>query len=88
MYVCMSISLVKILSCSIFIAQKQNKKILATLLKDYAKTQVNNTQFIFILMLIVCYEDNNIFINDTFYKILEKYIDIFGNHLCRYLIVR
>ena len=84
----MSISLIKILSCSIYIAQHQNKKILTILLKDYAKTQVNYTQFLFILMLVARYEDNNIFINETFYKILEKYIYIFGNHLCRQLIVR
>ena len=84
----MSGSLIKILSCSIYIAQQQNKKILTILLKDYAKTQVSHTQFLFILMLVLCYEDNNSFINDNFYKILEKYIYIFGNHLCRQLIVK
>ena len=82
----MSTSLIKILSCSIFIAQQQNKKMLTILLKDYAKTLVNHTQFVFILILVLCYENHNIFINDTIYKILEKYIYIFGNNLCRQLI--
>lgn len=82
----MSFSLVKVLSCAIFIAQQQNNKILSVLLKDYAKTQVTQTQFIFIVMLVLCYKDNNIFRNDMLYNVLEKYIYVFGNHLCRQLI--
>ena len=42
----MSISLIKILSCSIFIAELQNKKNLAILLKDYAKSRVSHQHFI------------------------------------------
>ena len=83
----MSISLIKILSCSIFIAQQQNNKILTILLKDYTRTHVSSNQFIFILMLVVCYKDNNIFINDNFYKILDIYIYMFGNYLCKSLIL-
>jgi hypothetical protein len=82
----MSISLIKILSCSIFLAQQQNKKILTTLLKDYAKSKVRPNQYIFILLLVVCYEDNNIFRDDRFYQILDKYIYIFGNYLCKYFL--
>ena len=82
----MSISQIKILSCAIFIAQQQNKKIFFILLKDYAEAKVTNTQFILILMLVICYEHNNIFRNDMFYQILDKYIYIFGNHLCKYFL--
>jgi hypothetical protein len=82
----MSISLIKILSYSIFIAEKQKKSILVILLKDYAKTKVNKTQFIFILMLIVCYEENNIFINNKVYQLLYKYIEIYENQICKQLL--
>ena len=82
----MSNSIIKILSCAIFIAQQQNKKILTILLKDYAKTKVTHTQYIFILILVICYENNNIFENYRFYQILDKYIYIFSNHLCKYFL--
>jgi hypothetical protein len=82
----MSVSLIKILSCSIFIAKQQNNKILSILLKDYAKTQVTQTQYIYIMMLVMCYEDNNIFKNDKFFRILDIYINIYGNHLCKFFL--
>ena len=82
----MSVSLIKILSCSIFIAQKQNNNILTMLLKDYAKTQVNKTQFILILMLTLCYQNNNIYKDQVFYQILDKYIYIYRNQLCKYFL--
>ena len=82
----MSTSLIKILSLAIFIAQQQNKQILTILLKDYAKTRVTHTQFIFILILVMCYKDNNIFKNDIFYRILDNYINLFGNHLCKFFL--
>jgi hypothetical protein len=82
----MSISLIKILSCSIFIAELQNKKNLAILLKDYAKSRVTSQQFIFILLLTILYKKNNIFVNDNFYKILYRYIHLYEKELCRQLI--
>ena len=82
----MSISLIKILSLAIFISQQQNKQILTILLKDYAKTRVTRMQYIFILILVMCYTDNNIFRNDIFYQILDKYIYLFSNHLCKYFL--
>ena len=82
----MSISLIKVLSCSIFIANKYNNKILVILLKDYAKTRVNKTQFLFILMLAICYEDNHFFKDDIIYKILDRYIYIHGNKLCKHFL--
>ena len=82
----MYISLIKILSCALFIAEKQNKKILAILLKDYAKSQFSKREYLFLLILIHCYKENNIFINDKFYLLLNKYIYLFGNNICKYLL--
>ena len=82
----MSISLIKILSCSIFIAQKLDNKILVILLKDYAKVKVSKTHFIFILLLVACYKRDNIFEKTAFYKILDAYITIHGNKLSKYLL--
>ena len=75
----------RILSCSIFIAERHNNKILVILLKDYAKTKVTKSQFMFVLMLVVCYRENNIFINDNFYKLLSAYITVYSNSMCRSL---
>ena len=83
----MSVALIKILSCSIFIAETQDKKILAILLKDYAKTQVNKSQFLFILMLAICYKEYNIFQNHSFYKILSSYINSYTNCICKSLLL-
>lgn len=83
----MSLSLIKILSCSIFIAETHKKKILVTLLKDYAKTKVSKSQFIFILVLAICYRENNIFINEKFYKILLAYITLYSSNMCRSLLL-
>ena len=63
----MSISLIKILSCAIFIAERNKNKILTILLKDYAKARMSKSQFIFILLLVVCYRENNIFINGPYH---------------------
>ena len=82
----MSFSLIKILSSSIFIAKQQNKTILAILLKDYAKTIVKPNQFILILILVICYEKNNIFLKDPLYKIIDQYISINSNSLCKKLL--
>ena len=43
----MSFSLIKIISCAIFIAEKNNNKILTMLLIDYAKTRLSKSQYIF-----------------------------------------
>ena len=77
----MSISLIKVLSCSIFIAEKHNNMILASLLKDHTKTCVNKTQFIFILMLVLCYKKHNIYENNMSFQLLDRYIYIYGNQL-------
>ena len=82
----MSLSLIKILSCSIFIAEIQNKKILALLLKDYARKKVSRQQFLFILLLTILYKKNNIFINDALYKLLYKYIYFQEKELYRQLL--
>jgi hypothetical protein len=83
----MSFSLVKILSCAIFIAERNNNKILTILLKDYAKTKVTKSQFIFIMMLAICYRENNIYQNDSFYKLLLVYITLYSSSICRTLIL-
>lgn len=83
----MSFSLVKILSCAIFIAERNNNKILTILLKDYAKTKVTKSQFIFIMMLAICYRENNIYQNDCFYKLLLVYITLYSSSICRTLIL-
>ena len=83
----MSISLIKILSCAIFIAERNKNKILTILLKDYAKAKVSKSQFIFILLLVVCYKENNIFENEIFYKLLSIYIKLYSNNICRSLIL-
>ena len=83
----MSVALIKILSCSIFIAEMQDKKILAILLKDYAKTRVNKSQFLFILMLAICYREYNTFRNHNFYKILSVYINLHANCICKSLLL-
>lgn len=82
----MSISLIKVLSCAIFIAKKNNNKILTILLKDYARETVSKTHFMFIILLVGCYEEKNIFENSSFYKLLDIYIKINGNKLCKKLI--
>ena len=82
----MSFSLIKVLSSCIFIAKRQNKTILAILLKDYAKTQVEPNQFIFILIMVMCYEKNNILLNDPLYKFIDKYISKYSNTLCKKLL--
>jgi hypothetical protein len=82
----MTTSIIKILSCSIYIAKQQNYKILEILLKDYVKNKYTKSQYLFIILLSACYKENNIFVNDSFYKILEKYIILFRNQLCRQLI--
>jgi hypothetical protein len=81
----MSASLIKILSYSIFIAERQKKPILVILLKDYAKTKVTKTQFIFILILAICYKEN-MNSNNKFYIFLSKYIEIYGNKICKHLL--
>ena len=83
----MSFSLIKILSCAIFIAERNNNKILTILLRDYAKARMSKSQFMFILLLVVCYRENNIFINDNFYKLLSIYINIHSSNMCRSLIL-
>ncbi len=83
----MSFSLIKILSCAIFIAERNNNKILTILLKDYAKMKATKSQFIFIMMLTICYRDKNIFENENFYKLLSIYINVYSNIICRALIL-
>ena len=82
----MSLSLIKILSCCIFIAQEQNNKILAILIKDYAKTIITNKEFALLLFFVACYKKENIFKHQLFYRILDKYLDIYSNHICKHLI--
>ena len=84
----MSASLIKILSFSIFFLEKQKKPILVILLKDYAKTKVTKTQFIFILILAICYKEsiNSNNINNNFFIFLNKYIEIYGNQICKHLL--
>jgi len=82
----MSISLIKILSCSIFIAKKKDNKILATLLKDYAKKKLSNIHYIFTLLLVGCLDKENIYSKYAFYKILDAYITVHGNKLCKHLL--
>ena len=65
----------------------QDKKILAILLKDYAKTRVNKSQFLFILMLAICYRECNTFRNHNFYKILSIYINLHANCICKSLLL-
>ena len=83
----MQFSLIKILSSLIFIAETHNKIILTILLRDYVKSRVNKTQFIFIELLVYCYKEKNILLNDPVYKILEKYICINEENLCKKLIL-
>jgi hypothetical protein len=82
----MSLSIIKILSCSIFIAEKQNNKILSILLKDFFKIQLPKKQYLFILFIVESLKDKNIFINDLFYKIIDIYIHHYGNRLSKYLL--
>jgi len=82
----MSISLVKILSYSIFIAEEQNNSILAILLKDYARTRVTKIQFLFILILIVSYREKTISVDNKFYQIMSLYISSHANNICKTLI--
>lgn len=83
----MSTFLVKFLSYAIFIAEQQNRKVLVLLLKDYARTKVTKTQFIFILMLLVSYKKNILLVNNEFYKVLFVYIDTHANNICKTLIL-
>ncbi|GAG56368.1 unnamed protein product [marine sediment metagenome] len=83
----MSISLIKFLSYSIFIAEQQNNNILVLLLKDYARTRVTKMQFLFILMLIVSYRERALLIDNKLYKILFLYIDTYADSICRTLIL-
>ena len=57
------------------------------LLKDYARTKVTKTQFIFILMLLVSYKKNILLVNNEFYKVLFVYIDTHANNICKTLIL-
>jgi len=84
----MSLSLVKILSYSIFIAEQQNNNILVILLKDYARTRITKTQFLFMLMLIISYREKTIDIDDDkIYKIMSIYIRSQSTQICRSLIL-
>ena len=82
----MCVSSLKIFSCLIFIAKQKNFILLTLLLKEYIKTKVSPTQYIFILMLVKCYENNNIFIDHNFFKILENYIHVHSEIICKHLI--
>ena len=83
----MSFSLIKIISSAIFIAEKNNNKILTMLLIDYAKTRLSKSQYIYILMLSMCLHEKNIFENEIFYKLLTIYIELHSTKLCRSLIL-
>jgi hypothetical protein len=83
----MSISLVKILSYSIFIAERQNNNILAILLKDYARARLSKFQFLFMLMLVASYKENTISVDDDkYYRVLSLYINSNANQICKTLI--
>jgi len=82
----MSYSLIKILSITIYVAENQNKKILVSLLHDYTKTHINKKQYIFLQMLIKSYKESDVVKKNTFYKIIDNYIQHFGPRLCKYLL--
>ena len=83
----MSTSLVKILSYSIFIAERQNNNILATLLKDYARARVSKLKFLFMLMLVASYKENTISVDDDkYYRFLSLYINSNANQICKTLL--
>ena len=82
----MKFSLIKILSITIFIAEKQNNKILSILLYDYAKTLLSKNQFILLHILIKCYEKKNIFLSHPFYNIIYYYIANHSTKICKTLL--
>ena len=83
----MTISLVKFLSYSIFIAEQQNNNILVILLKDYARAATTKLQFLLILVLVSSYRDNPNSINsDKYYKFIFLYIKSNANQICKSLI--
>ena len=83
----MTISLVKFLSYSIFIAELQHNNILVILLKDYARARTTKLQFLLILMLVGSYRDNPNSINgDKYYRFLSLYIKSNANQICKSLI--
>ena len=84
----MTISLIKILSITIFIAEKQQKKILTILLYDYAKSLISKNQFILLHILIKCYEKNNIFVTKPIYILINNYIENNSNTLCKNLLYK
>ena len=83
----MTISLVKFLSYSIFIAERQHNNILVILLKDYARTRTTKFQFLLILIFVSSYKENsNSIENDKYYKFLFLYIKSNANQICKSLI--
>ena len=82
----MSYSFIKILSITIYVAEIQNKKILVSLLHDYTKIHINKKQYIFMRMLIQSYKESDVIKKNTFYKIIDNYIQQFGLGLCKYLL--
>jgi len=84
----MTVSLIKMLSITIFIAEEQKKSILTILLYDYAKTLVSKKQFILLHILVHSYREKNIHIKKPLYGVIQSYIRNHGNHLCKNLLYK
>jgi hypothetical protein len=84
----MSLSLIKLLSITIVIAQEQKNQILTTLLFDYAKTVITKKKLILFYLFIYSYKEKNILIDNSLYKFITNYVKYYGNHICKDLLYK
>jgi hypothetical protein len=82
----MTISLIRILAITIFIAHHQNKNILVILLNDYAKTKLTIKQFLLLKILVGYYKDNVNIISKPLFNSINKLLLTNSNNICKNLL--
>ena len=82
----MTLSLIRILSITIFIAQQQDNKILTILLYDYAKPLLSKKQFILLKILVVSYKENKLLMSQPLYLFINQYLIKHSNKVCKNLL--
>jgi hypothetical protein len=82
----MTISLIRILAITIFIAHHQKKNILVTLLNDYAKTKLTIKQFLLLKILVGYYKDTVNIISKPLFNSMNKLLLTNSNSICKNLL--
>ena len=82
----MTISLIRILAITIFIAHHQKNNILVTLLNDYAKTKLTIKQYLLLKILVGYYKDNVNIISKPLFNSINKLLLTNSNNICKNLL--